>query len=129
MQKVQEVSTRGWTLRLCSMKTAVVCFRPLREQDKARRLMIEVWDWDRATRNDFMGALSFGVSELWREVDDNNPVDGWYKLLSESEAAFYNVPVVDEINEEQKILKKVRKTWERCKTWKRCFKKVGKDFF
>ncbi|XP_075253089.1 protein kinase C-like isoform X2 [Convolutriloba macropyga] len=81
---------------------------PLRESDKHRRVMIEVWDWDFATRNDFMGALSFGVSELFREVTETTMIDRWFKLLSESEAEFYNVPVVEEIQaEEQKILKKL----------------------
>ncbi|XP_063715748.1 protein kinase C-like isoform X2 [Symsagittifera roscoffensis] len=81
---------------------------PLRDSDRHRRLLIEVWDWDRATRNDFMGALSFGISELFREVTEAAGIDRWFKLLSESEAEFYNVPVVDEIKvEEQKMLKKL----------------------
>ena len=46
------------------------------------RIILEVWDWDRLTANDFVGGLSMRVGEIL-DATKEKPYTSWYKLLDE----------------------------------------------
>ncbi|KAH8308731.1 hypothetical protein KR059_001088 [Drosophila kikkawai] len=50
-----------------------------------------------------MGSFSFSIEELQKE-----PIDGWYKFLSQVEGEHYNIPCVDAINDMARLRDEVR---------------------
>jgi len=79
----------------------------MKPKDKDHRLLVEVWDKDMFSRNDFLGALSFGVSEIMAE-----PVSGWFKLLTQEEGQHYCVPVIAEGDDLAENLRKMMRKSE-----------------
>eukprot|EP00045_Choanoeca_perplexa_P007401 m.66562 g.66562 ORF g.66562 m.66562 type:complete len:636 (-) comp14062_c0_seq1:135-2042(-) len=54
-----------------------------------RYLSVEIWDWDRITRNDFMGAMAFELSEL---QDPDTIKSGYFILLDQDQGKTFNFP-------------------------------------
>ena len=54
------------------------------------RLSVQVWDWDRIGRNDFMGAMAFHLPDL---LDADTVKKGWFILMDEEHGATANFPV------------------------------------
>lgn len=48
-----------------------------------------LWDWDRVTRNDFMGAMTFKLSEL---MEEDTVKRGWFILLDQEQGSHFNFP-------------------------------------
>uniref|UniRef100_A0A1A9WK42 Protein kinase C n=1 Tax=Glossina brevipalpis TaxID=37001 RepID=A0A1A9WK42_9MUSC len=76
----------------------------LQPQDRDKRVLIEVWDWDRTSRNDFMGSFSFSLEEIQKE-----PIDGWYKFLTQTEGEHYNIPCSDPVNDIARLRDEVQR--------------------
>ena len=95
----------------CDAYTVIFHFSELSEADLSKRLSLEIWDWDRTSRNDFMGSLSFGISEILKE-----PQEGWFKLLNQEEGEFYGIPVTDDVSQNIQMLRS--KMEVRISNWK-----------
>lgn len=55
-----------------------------------KRLHITVWDNQAWMKNQFMGAMSFALDELFNDADMCS--SGWFKLLDEKKGEFQNIP-------------------------------------
>lgn len=56
---------------------------------ESHRLHVSVWDNKTLGRNEFMGGMSFALSEIF---DDEVPSSGWFKLLDKQKAELQYVP-------------------------------------
>lgn len=69
------------------MHALIICYSlsthsDVTDADLDHRIIMEVWDWDRLTANDFIGGLSIRVGEIL-DFTKEKPFSSWYKLLDE----------------------------------------------
>ena len=65
-------------------------FSDVSDCDFEKHIYIEVWDWNRISRNHFMGSTNIKISDLVSETRDGQRVDAWYKLLEETQGRKQN---------------------------------------
>lgn len=64
-------------------KTYIIRFpSDVTDAELDHRIVLECWDWDRLTANDFIGGLSMRVGEIL-DYTKEKPFSSWYKLLDE----------------------------------------------
>jgi classical protein kinase C len=73
--------------------------------NRDHRLLIEVWDWDRATRNDFMGSMSVPICDL---LGGKTVLDGWFKLLDQKKGEHFYTPCPTEEEIEKGMIEKLK---------------------
>lgn len=89
----RQTNMNGWPVCCPSPSSDVT------EKEREHRVVVEAWDWDRYTANDFIGGFSVGVREI---IESGEILKRWYKLLDEkSTRARYEVIVAQE--EAQKV--------------------------
>lgn len=57
-------------------------FFDVTSSEQEHRVLIEVWDWDRITRNDFIGGFSVAIRDVLDSTKEGR-MESWYKLLDE----------------------------------------------
>ena len=58
------------------------------------RLVLEVWDWDRLSADDYVGGLSLGIQELIEETRSVERLEAWYKLLDQGTSRTRSIRII-----------------------------------
>ena len=66
----------------------------MKSDELQHRLIIEVWDWDRLSADDYVGGLSLGIQELIEETSNGERAEAWYKLLDQSTSRTRSVKII-----------------------------------
>ena len=81
------------------------------ESEQQHRIIIEVWDWDRLTANDFIGGMSMNVGELLK-FSKEAPFSSWFKLLDEKLSKHTSERIIVDDTEAEKVREAVM--WDSC---------------
>ena len=71
----------------------ILSFSDVSDHELEKHISIEVWNWNRMTRNNFVGGMSIKINNLISDTCDGR-VDQWYKLLDETQGRKQNLTII-----------------------------------
>jgi len=72
------------------------------DSELEHRIILDVWDWDRLTANDYIGGMSMKIGEILG-LTKEKPFTSWFKLMDEKISKFTNERIIVDDKEVEQV--------------------------
>ena len=72
------------------------------DSEREQRIVLDVWDWNKITPNDYVGGMSMKVAEIL-DLTKKTSFTSWFKLMDEKVSKLTNERIIMDDKEVTKV--------------------------